>query len=149
MLSNACKYAIRAVIYLALNSDETKKHGAKKIAEALEVPQPFLAQLLRKLATDRLISSTKGPGGGFFLNRSNRDKAVWDVIAAIDGTHKFDACYLGLAQCEDENPCPVHHLVSPFKEALLEEFRQKSIASLAQEIEEKGRVISLKGLLDD
>ena len=147
MLSNACKYAIRAVIYLALHGDETTKHGVKKIAEALELPQPFLAQLLRKLATDRLVSSSKGPGGGFFLNQANRDNAVWDIIATIDGTYKFDECYLGLALCDDDKPCPVHHLVSPFKEALLNDFKQKTIASLAKEIEEKGRIISLKGLV--
>ncbi|MBT8179279.1 MAG: Rrf2 family transcriptional regulator [Eudoraea sp.] len=148
MLSNACKYAIRAVIYLALNSDETTKHGVKKVAEALEVPQPFLAQLLRKLATDRLVSSSKGPGGGFFLNQSNRDNAVWDIISTIDGTYKFDECFLGLSMCDDARPCPVHHLVSPFKEALLLDFQEKTIASLAREIEEKGRLISLKGLLE-
>ncbi len=148
MLSNACKYAVRAVIYLALNSDETTKYGVKKISEELEVPQPFLAQLLRKLATDRLISSAKGPGGGFFLNQANRDNSVWDIITVIDGTHKFDECYLGLARCDDDNPCPVHHLVAPFKDSVLADFKGKTIVSLAREIEETGRVISLKGLLE-
>ncbi|MCE2612403.1 Rrf2 family transcriptional regulator [Flavobacteriaceae bacterium D16] len=148
MLSNACKYAIRAVIYLALNSDVRAKHGVKQIAEELEVPQPFLAQLLRKLAAERLVSSTKGPGGGFFLDQSNRDNAIWDVIRAIDGTYKFDECFLGLSKCDDVNPCPVHHLVSPFKEELLQDFREKTVASLAEEIAEKGRVISLKGFLE-
>ena len=41
MLSNACKYAIRSVLYLSVNLDENKKVGVKKIAEELEVPQPF------------------------------------------------------------------------------------------------------------
>ncbi len=148
MLSNACKYAIRGVIYLALNSDETTKLGVKKIAQELEVPQPFLAQLLRKLAADKLITSSKGPGGGFFLDTSNREHSVWDIVTAIDGAFRFDDCFLGLAKCDDANPCPVHHIVSPFKEALLDEFRQKTIASLAKEIEEKGRIISLKGVLE-
>ena len=149
MLSNASKYAIRAVIYLALKSDASAKFGVKTIAEELEVPQPFLAQLLRKLAAERLISSSKGPGGGFYLNKSNQNIAVWDIIAAIDGAYKFDECFLGLSKCDDVNPCPVHHLVSPFKEALLEEFRQKTMASLAKEIEDNGRVISLKGILEE
>lgn len=148
MLSNACKYAIRAVIYLSLKTDINVKYGVKGIAAALEVPQPFLAQLLRKLAADRLVSSAKGPGGGFFLDESNREKAVWDIIIAIDGRYKFDDCFLGLSKCDDVNPCPVHHLVSPFREALLQEFQHKSISSLAREIEENGRVVSLKGILD-
>ena len=149
MLSNACKYAIRAVIYLSLKSDSTAKYGVKMIADELEAPQPFLAQLLRKLAAERLVSSSKGPGGGFFMNESNREKTVWDIISSIDGTYKFDDCYLGLAKCDDENPCPVHHLVSPFKEALLEDFQQKTIGSLAKEVEANGRVISLKGILEE
>jgi Rrf2 family protein len=148
MLSNACKYAIRAVIYLTLNSETTAKYGVKKIAEELEVPQPFLAQLLRKLAAERLVSSSKGPGGGFFMDQANKENAIWDVISAIDGTYKFDECFLGLSKCDDVNPCPVHHLVSPFKEELLQDFRQKTIASLAEEIAENGRVISLKGFLE-
>lgn len=148
MLSNACKYSIRAVIYLSLKSDLTTKFGVKMIAEKLEAPQPFLAQLLRKLAAERLVSSTKGPGGGFFMNESNRDKTVWDIITSIDGTYKFDDCYLGLSRCDDLNPCPVHHLVAPFKEALLEDFQQKTIGSLAKEVDPKGRVVSLKGVLD-
>lgn len=69
MLSNACKYAVRAVVYLAIHSNVDNKLGAKNIAEALEVPQPFLAQLLRKLTTNKLVSSSKGPGGGFFWTR--------------------------------------------------------------------------------
>jgi len=65
MLSQACKYAIRAVLFHGVESDEGQKYGAKKISEEFEVPQPFLAQLLRTLASIKVISSIKGPGGGF------------------------------------------------------------------------------------
>ena len=145
MLSNACKYAIRAVIYLALNSDVNNKLGAKKIARELEVPPPFLAKLLRKLSTDRLVSSSKGPGGGFFLNQENFENTLWDVISSIDDEQKLDDCFLGLVKCNNANPCPVHYLVAPFKKQLLENFKTKSIITMAQEISEKGTVITLKG----
>lgn len=144
MLSNACKYAIRSLLYLAIHSDETKKIGAKKIAEELETPQPFLAKLLRQLATAKLVSSTKGPNGGFFLDKKNRKKSVWDIIKSIDGTDKFDQCFLGLSKCDDKNPCPVHATVSPFKQKLLRDFRDKTIDHLVEEIKRKGTVISLK-----
>ncbi|MFC5048884.1 hypothetical protein [Aquimarina hainanensis] len=42
MLSNACKYAIRSILYLAIHSDETHKIGVKKVAEEIETPQLFL-----------------------------------------------------------------------------------------------------------
>ena len=45
MLSQACKYAIRAVLFLGVESDEGQKYGAKKIAEELEVPQPIFNEI--------------------------------------------------------------------------------------------------------
>ncbi|MCW5517231.1 RrF2 family transcriptional regulator [Muriicola sp. Z0-33] len=143
MLTNACKYAIRAVIYLALNSDADKKLGAKQIASELDVPQAFLAKLLRKLSSDKLISSAKGPGGGFFLNKENLEKTVWDIITAIDDQQKLDDCFLGLVKCNSENPCPVHYIAAPFKEQLLNDFKKKTIAVMAEEMVENGTVITL------
>ena len=49
MLSNACQYAIRSILYLSIFSDKDNKIGVKKIAEELETPQPFLAKLLQQL----------------------------------------------------------------------------------------------------
>lgn len=144
MLSNACKYAIRALLYLAIHSDQKTKIGAKKIAEELEVPQPFLAKLLRQLTANKLVSSTKGPTGGFFMKPENKEMSVWDVVGCIDGTAKFDACFLGLSNCDDKNPCPVHFIVSPFKKEILREFQDKTITMLVEEIGQKGTVISLK-----
>lgn len=149
MLTNACKYAIRAVLYLAIHSDADKKLGVKKIAEELEIPQAFLAQLLRKLTRDRLVSSSKGPGGGFFLDRYNREKSLWDVIVSIDGTFKFDECFLGLAECNEINPCPAHAIVAPFKERILSDFRDKTVGKLAEDALKKGTLLSLKGVIKD
>ncbi len=146
MLSNACKYAIRSILYLAINSTESNKIGVKVIAEELETPQPFLAKLLQQLTRDKLVSSTKGPHGGFYLNQKNRKNAIWDVIISIDGSYKFDNCFLGLAKCDDRNPCPVHFIVSPFKEKILESFRDKTIEEYVVEIKNTNRVISLKDL---
>jgi len=144
MLSNACKYAIRSVLYLAIHTNENTKIGVKKIAEELETPQPFLAKLLQQLNKGNLVSSTKGPNGGFYLSKKNNGNAIWDIIKNIDGTSKFDDCFLGLSKCSDENPCPVHFIVSPFKEQLLENFRDKTISQYAIEINQTGKVLSLK-----
>jgi Rrf2 family transcriptional regulator, iron-sulfur cluster assembly transcription factor len=144
MLSNACQYAIRSMLYLAILSDESNRIGVKKIAEELEVPQPFLAKLLQQLVKSKLVSSIKGPNGGFYLNEKNKIKSLWDIIKCIDGTEKFDQCFLGLADCGEENPCPVHFIVAPFKEKLLKDFRDKTISQLSEEIVKKERVISLK-----
>jgi Rrf2 family protein len=144
MLSNACKYAIRSILYLGIQTDEHTKVGVKKIADELETPQPFLAKLLQQLTKTNLVSSTKGPNGGFYLSLKDKENSVWDVIKNIDGTSKFDDCFLGLSKCSDENPCPVHFIVSPFKQKLLDNFRDKTISQYVTEIKQSGKVISLK-----
>lgn len=146
MLTNACKYAIRAILYLGINSDESNKLGVRKIAGELEIPQPFLAQLLRNLSNKGLVNSTKGPGGGFFLGENNLKHSVWDVISFIDGDTKFDECFLGLAKCNDAHPCPAHKWASPFKNYLLRDFKEKTIADFVEEIKINGTVLSLKDL---
>jgi Rrf2 family transcriptional regulator, iron-sulfur cluster assembly transcription factor len=146
MLSNACKYAIRAVLFLGLNSNENIKFGAEKLAKELEMPKPFLAQLLRSLSLKQLISSTKGPGGGFYTNKLNLKNTIWDVIVLIDRELKFEECFLGLSKCDDKHPCPVHNIVSPFRKKILNDFKNKTIIFFVNKIKKNKTVISLKYL---
>ncbi len=144
MLSSASQYAIRSILYLAIYSNEDQKIGVKKISEVLETPQPFLAKLLQRLTRDGLVSSLKGPTGGFYLDKKNLKRSVWDVIESIDDTKKFEQCFLGLSKCTDKNPCPVHFTVVPFRERILQDFKEKTIEEFVDEIVRKGRHLSLK-----
>lgn len=146
MLSNASKYAIRAVLFLAENSTETKKFGAKEIGEELEIPLPFIAKLLQQLAKAKVISSTKGPNGGFYMTKNNTAQNVCSVLDEIEINNVFVGCFMGLPKCGDENPCPVHHIVAPFKKKLLKKFEKQSIAEFSIEIGKNGSYLSLKGI---
>ncbi len=146
MLSNASKYAIRAVLYLAENSSEKKRFGAKFIADELEIPRPFIAKLLQQLVKAGLISSIKGPKGGFYTTEENLQNNVCSILNEIESEKIFEGCFLGLPQCSDENPCPVHFIVVPFKEALLEKFQKQSIKDFAEEVKKNGAYLSLKGI---
>ena len=146
MLSNASKYAIRAVLYLAQNSNKTKKYGAKHIADELEIPLAFIAKLLQQLSKSGVISSTKGPRGGFFTTPEDLQNNICTILDEIEKEYIFEGCFMGLPTCGDENPCPVHHIVAPFKEALLAKFRDQSIQNFAIEITKTGTYISHKGI---
>jgi Rrf2 family iron-sulfur cluster assembly transcriptional regulator len=65
MLSNSCRYGIRAVIYLANQPLSSGKTGIKKISKDLNLPTPFLAKILQQLAKKKILSSSKGPHGGY------------------------------------------------------------------------------------
>ena len=146
MLSNASKYAIRAVLFLAENSSEKCKFGAKDIAMELEIPLSFIAKILQKLAKEQVISSTKGPGGGFYTSKKNLKNNICAILNVIENEDIFEGCFLGLPRCSDENPCPIHHIVAPFKDALLKKFENQTIEDFAKEIKQNGSFLSLKGI---
>ena len=146
MLSRASKYAILSTLYLAEHSSEKKKISVKDIANRIDVPSPFLAKLFQQLVRGRIISSTKGPNGGFYLNKENEQMTVCDIIENIDGLNRLNDCFLGLDKCDADNPCPVHFIVEPFKNSILGKFRDKTIMEFAKEITDKGRVLTLKDI---
>jgi Rrf2 family protein len=146
MLSRASKYAILSTLYLAEHSSKEKKISVKDIAESIDVPSPFLAKLFQQLVRGKIISSTKGPNGGFYLSKKDEKNTVCDIIENIDGLNRINDCFLGLAKCDATNPCPVHFIVEPFKNSILGEFRDKTIKEFSKEITDKGRVLSLKGM---
>jgi Rrf2 family iron-sulfur cluster assembly transcriptional regulator len=111
MISNASKYAIRAVLFLADKSSVLQKFGAVEIAEALEIPTHFIAKLLQQLAREKVISSSKGPTGGFYLDEKNLNLKVCDVLNVIEIKNVFEGCFLGLPKCSPENP-HIHPKVS-------------------------------------
>ena len=133
MLSNQSKYAIRAVLYLAVYTDENIKIGSKEVAKKTKIPAPFLAKILQKLVKGKLISSTKGPNGGFYLTEKDLLNSMLDTVRVIEGLDLLSECFLGLPKCGDENPCAIHHLISPFRNTLLKEMGDKTIGQYAKE----------------
>jgi Rrf2 family protein len=149
MLSRASKYAILSTLFLAQHSSEEKKISVKVIAESIDVPSPFLAKLMQQLVRGKIISSTKGPNGGFYLSKNDIEKNVCDIIENIDGLNRLNECFLGLNECDSSNPCPVHFIVEPFKNSIMGKFRDKTIMEFSQEISSKGRVLTLKDIIPD
>ncbi|PQJ74385.1 RrF2 family transcriptional regulator [Polaribacter gangjinensis] len=133
MLSKASKYVISAVLYMTKNATLENKLGSLEIAKRLNIPAPFLAKSLQKLSKKGIISSVKGPNGGFYLSNENKDKTLFDVIDCVDSVEKFNQCYLGHEYCNEENPCVVHFLYAPFKSTLITKLKTKTILQMAEE----------------
>lgn len=131
LLSQACKYAIRAALYLAQHDEESLL--SRDIAHALDIPEHFLAKVLQDLARARLLRSAKGRGGGFRLGRPAGDIKLVEIVQAIEGVYFGDGCVLGLPECSDENACPLHSQWSDVKTSILQMLEQKSLEELAAE----------------
>jgi Rrf2 family protein len=135
MLSNTCKYAIRAVLYLAVNYEEGTKIGIKQISKELDIPTPFLGKILQTLVKHKILSSTKGPNGGFGLGKNKDNILLMDIVEIIDGIDSFHKCIIGLKYCsEQKNPCALHFQYAKLREEIRNIFEIETIGNLAKDM---------------
>ncbi|MBO0340285.1 MAG: Rrf2 family transcriptional regulator [Bacteroidota bacterium] len=137
MLSNSSKYAIKGVLYLALNSNAHHKVLVRDIFEIVHVPEAYLAKLLQELSRHNIISSTRGPGGGFYLSEKDRKHTLMDIVKVIDGEKRVNSCVMGIRKCDMNNPCVLHKLVGANKTKFIQVLERTTILDL---IEGKGDV---------
>jgi Rrf2 family protein len=110
MFSKACEYGIRAVIYIAVQSNEGKRVSLKSIAKEINSPEAFTAKILQELVKNEIIDSVKGPSGGFEVEQKKmKDIKLSHIVSAIDGDRIYKGCGLGLKDCSETYPCPVHN----------------------------------------
>lgn len=142
MFSKACEYGIRAVIYIWSQSEEGKKIGIKDISKEIDGPEFFTAKILQSLAKQGVVSSAKGPNGGFFIEKESGELTLMDLVKAIDGDQIFTGCGLGLKQCSETSPCPIHHEFKSIRDQLGKMLRDKKISDLAAEINNGTAILS-------
>ena len=126
--SKTCEYAIRAVIFIAQKSEHGKKAGIKEIAAGIDSPEHFIAKILQDLSKRGLIQSAKGPNGGFFLDESSRTTTLADIVRAVDGDKLFTGCGLGLKNCSETKPCPLHNEFKIIRNKILVTLQSATLA---------------------
>jgi len=135
MLSSTCKYAIRSVIYIAINTKSGEIIGIKRISRDLGIPAPFLSKILQTLARHKILSSVKGPNGGFSIGKSPEEIYLMDIVAIIDGLDFFNQCLIGVKDCADmEVPCALHAKYAHYREEIKTLFKNETIANLISDV---------------
>lgn len=109
MFSKTCEYAIRALIYIAQKSKDGSRVGIKDISAGIDSPEYFIAKILQDLSRKGFVQSAKGPNGGFYMEGKNLQQSVADIVREIDGDKLFTGCGLGLKECSEDHPCPIHN----------------------------------------
>lgn len=109
MFSKTCEYAIRALIFIAQKSKDGSRVGIKDISAGIDSPEYFIAKILQDLSRKGFVKSAKGPNGGFYMDEINLRQSVADIVREIDGDKLFTGCGLGLKECSEDHPCPIHN----------------------------------------
>lgn len=131
MFSKACEYAIRATIHISHQSQNGNRVSLKAIAKAIDSPVAFTAKILQSLAKNNVITSTKGPTGGYeIIENTNNNVTLLHVVKAIDGDKIYSGCGLGLNKCNENKPCPMHDQFKTIRDELKTMLATTSIKEL-------------------
>ncbi len=132
-LTTKGRYAVTAMLDLALNT------GGSPVALAdISVRQgislSYLEQLFSLLRKRGLVSSVRGPGGGYLLSRPGGDICVAHIIDAVDEVLDATGCR-GLANCHGGEECLTHHLWADLSRQIHKFLSQISLEDLVQRSE--------------
>ena len=129
-LSKSFGYALRGILYVALKDSEGRKVKLDEIAEKLSVPRHFLAKIMKLMVQEGILSSIKGPYGGFLLNENTLTAKLIHLVKITDGVEQFNTCVLSLRKCNSKNPCPLHYQRLKLRDGMLAEFSKTTIGDL-------------------
>ena len=125
------------MIFIAQRSKSGEKAGIKEISKEIDSPESFIAKILQELSRKGLVLSSKGPNGGFYLDDKLMDGTLAAIVKAIDGEKIFSGCGLGLKQCSEAQPCPIHYEFKAIRENMRQLLEQARLGSFTAELEKK------------
>ena len=116
-LTTKGRYAVTAMMDLALQESIQHRVTLKSIAEHQEISVTYLEQLFAKLRAKSLVEGVRGPGGGYRLSRPASEISVFEIIDAVDESVDATRCH-GKRNCQDGEVCLTHELWTQLSEQI-------------------------------
>ncbi|MEZ6319055.1 MAG: Rrf2 family transcriptional regulator [Phycisphaerales bacterium] len=129
MLTQATGNAASALGYLAAVGGGPEL--VKAIAEACEIPAPYLAKIVNTLARANVVSTQRGIGGGVTLTSDPEDLTIYRLCEVMGDPITQPRCMLGAGECSDERACPAHRFAVAQRDKTLTFLRETTIADIA------------------
>jgi len=118
-LTTKGRYAVTAMLDLALHG-QSGPVSLAEISIRQEISLSYLEQLFSKLRRHGLVTSTRGPGGGYSVSRNLTEVAVSQIIGAVNESVDATQC-AGKENCHSHGRCLTHDLWEGLS-AQIEEF---------------------------
>lgn len=129
-VSEAANLAIHALSYLAQNPEE-QPISTVQVAEELGASNNHLSKVFQRLTKVGLVTSIRGPRGGFCLAWAPDEITLLEVYEAIDGTLAKDSCLFGHLEC-DRKTCVFGNLVTDIQKQVDKYFSNTTLADLIE-----------------
>lgn len=147
-LTTKGRFAVTAMIDLALRQQGGPVTLAG-ISERQNISLSYLEQLFGKLRRHKLVSSVRGPGGGYCLAQAIDSITVADIILAVDEPLDTTQCG-GRENCHaDERRCMTHDLWTNLNRKMFEYLESVSLDSLVQHYNARQNPASVVVLCDE
>jgi Rrf2 family iron-sulfur cluster assembly transcriptional regulator len=130
-LTTKGRYAVTAMLDLALNAKE-RPITLADISQRQGISLSYLEQLFSRLRKQDLVSSARGPGGGYRLSRDASEINVSQVIEAVDEKVTVTRCG-GKGDCQNGEACLTHKLWCSLSEQIQGFLNGISLGDLVQE----------------
>jgi Rrf2 family protein len=124
--SKTTSYAISVLSFMARHQET--KYSAKKLNELLDIPWPYLRQLLTSLSKSGFIYSTQGRSGGFQLNKAPQHIVMAEIIDSIEGMDVFNTCIMGFKNCPFDHTCAMHEIWDDSRKNILNMLNTTTLA---------------------
>lgn len=130
-------YAIESLAYLS-TKESGKATKTKELAEALNIPPFYLGKVLTELVKLKLVSSAKGPRGGFSLLPEVRTYSLYEILKIINALSILEeSCVMGLGTCSDNSACALHELWRKFREQAISKTQGLTLSDMTKVIQDK------------
>ncbi len=129
-LTTRGRYAVTAMLDLAIHGTE-KPISLADISGRQEISLSYLEQLFAKLRRGELVTSVRGPGGGYRLAREEDTIYVAEIIDAVDESVDVTNCN-GKGNCHHGEVCLTHHLWQDLSQQIHEFLSRISLADLVE-----------------
>lgn len=135
-LTTKGRFAVTAMLDIALNEAE-KPVTLAGISERQNISLSYLEQLFSRLRKQGLVSSVRGPGGGYRIAKAHHEISVSEIITAVDELIDATQCG-GNENCHDEGRCMTHDLWTALNTKILEYLSGVSLADMVESQQNKG-----------
>jgi Rrf2 family transcriptional regulator, iron-sulfur cluster assembly transcription factor len=129
MVNQSADHALRAVLFVARQGKE-ERCNAEHIASSLGVPRNYLGKLLHTLTQVGVLSSVRGPRGGFRLAVPADRLTLATVVEPFQRLPERRSCLLGNGACDPTNPCTSHERWQGMADRLTDFFQATTVAAM-------------------
>lgn len=133
LYSKNTEYILRAFSFLSA-SESKEKFSPKTLCQRAKVSESFTRKGFQQLVREKILEAVSGPNGGYRFIRKPTEISILEIIEAIEGKGFFDGCVMGLKQCSENKPCPIHNFWAKQKKQTIKMFQTKTIKDLIRSI---------------